>query len=130
MGVDFQKPFSPEVKLTTIRCFLAVAAQRKWALFQLDVNNTFLHVDLHEELYMKVYKGMHNLDNKVCKLLKFLYRLKHASRQWFAKLLVELQLKGSKQSKNDYSLFIQHNRIQITVATVYVDDIILTSDDL
>lgn len=37
--------------------------------------------------------------------------------------------KGFNQSKNDYSLFIKKLDGKITIATVYVDDIILTGND-
>lgn len=47
----------------------------------------------------------------------------------FSKLVSELLSKGFVQSKNDYSLFIQKYKGLITVAAVYVDDIILTGDD-
>ena len=63
------------VKMTTIRI-----AARKWPLHQLDVNNTFLHGDLHEEVYMKMPEGIPNPANKVCRLQNFLYGLKEASR--------------------------------------------------
>lgn len=78
---------------------------------------------------MQVPPGLKNPLKKVCKLVKPLYGLKQASRQWFAKLMGALLHQGFQQSKNDYSLFIKHRNGKITILAVYVDDIIVTRDD-
>lgn len=69
-------------------------------------------------------------DKRVCKLLKSLYGLKQASRKWNAKLCSFLLDFGFVQSINDFSLFFRSVNNIVVVLLVYVDDIILTDNNL
>ncbi|GAA0171261.1 transmembrane signal receptor [Lithospermum erythrorhizon] len=129
-GIDYNDTFSPVVKMTTVKCILVVAAYKKWPLFQLDVNNAFLHGDLLKEVYMKPAEWVDVPTGTVCRLRKSIYDLKQASRQWFAKLNDILLKQGFSQSKNDYSLYVKQSSKGIVNAVVYVDDILLTGFDL
>ena len=109
---------------------LALTAHKDWKLYQLDVINAFLHGTLKEEVYMKVPEGIDYLPGQVCKLNKTLYGLKQASREWNAKLVEELIHQGFIQSKLDHSLFIHRTGSDITIAAIYVDDILLTRSNI
>lgn len=49
-GVDYNETFAPVSRHDTIRMILAVAAQKRWSLHQLDVKSAFLNGEISEEV--------------------------------------------------------------------------------
>ena len=47
-GIDYEETFAPVARISSVRVLLAVAAARKWDLFQMDVKNAFLNGNLGE----------------------------------------------------------------------------------
>ncbi|GJY04655.1 putative RNA-directed DNA polymerase, partial [Tanacetum coccineum] len=99
--------------------------------FQLDINNAFLYGDLEETVYMKPPQGFYpGDDNIVCRLKKSIYGLKQAPGQWNAKLTFVLVENGFCQSKSDYSLYTKSVGDVFLALLVYVDDIIVTGNNV
>ncbi|GJT29738.1 retrovirus-related pol polyprotein from transposon TNT 1-94 [Tanacetum coccineum] len=107
-GIDFHETFSLVVKSTTIRAVLSLAVTNDWPLRQLDIQNMFLHGN-HKE--------------------QSLYSLKQARRAWFERLSKALFDLGFKGSKTDPSLFIYSCGYTVLYILVYVNDIIVTSNN-
>jgi len=87
-GVDYIEVFAPVAYMETIRLVVALAAQRGWTIYQLDVKSAFLYGELNEEVFVEqpcgyVQKGH---EHKVYKLKKALYGLKQAPCAWYSRI--------------------------------------------
>ncbi|GMP45760.1 hypothetical protein CsSME_00014166 [Camellia sinensis var. sinensis] len=69
-------------------------------------------------------------NRKVCRLKKALYGLKQSPRAWFDRFLKAMIRFGYKQSHADHTMFIKMCANKITIFIVYVDDIVLTGNDV
>lgn len=114
-----------------MRCLLTIAAKKGWSVHQLDVNNTFLHGDLDEEIYMEIPQGfVMKGETRVCKLKKSLYGLRQDSRNWYQKFTSALNSIGFKKCRVVHSLFIYNKNKVFLIALIDVDDVILAGNDL
>lgn len=59
-GLDYFEIFSLVVKSLTIRILLTIALSSRWPIWQLDVQNSFLNGDLHEQVFMHQPPGFIN----------------------------------------------------------------------
>jgi len=130
-GLDYMETFSPVVKHTTVRIILTLAITYRWSVHQVDINNAFLHGTLQEHVYMSQPPGFISSNSHlVCKLMKAIYGLKQAPRSWFLKLSSTLVQHGFFSSKSDPSLFIQKSSTCTLFVLIYVDDILITGNDV
>nr|GFA58532.1 putative RNA-directed DNA polymerase [Tanacetum cinerariifolium] len=129
-GLDYDETFSPVAKPTTVRVLLALAVSKSWNLWQMDVENVFLHRELDREIYMNQLTGFQSRDHPeyVCKLQKALYGLKQAPRAWYGKIAEFLTFSGYLVTSVDSTLFVEVVEGKLAVALVYVDDLIIIGD--
>ena len=131
-GIDYQETFAPVAKINTSQVLLSLAANLDWPLQQMDVKNAFLNGDLEEEVYMDLPPGFDQESKigKVCKLRKSLYGLKQSPRAWFGLFTKALHQQNYSQAHSDHTLFLKHRDGKVSALIVYVDDIVITRDDV
>uniref|UniRef100_A0A2N9I2F7 Integrase catalytic domain-containing protein n=1 Tax=Fagus sylvatica TaxID=28930 RepID=A0A2N9I2F7_FAGSY len=132
-GIDYEETFAPVARLSSVRTLIAVSASRHWPLFQMDVKNAFLNGELTEEVYMQLPLGFSQppgFSLKMCRLRRVLYGLKQAPRAWFAKFSSTISQHGFSASSYDSALFFRRSDHGITLLLLYVDDMIITGDDV
>ena len=130
-GIDYKEVYAPVARMDTVRMILALAAQRGWCVFQLDVKSAFLHGKLAESVYVEQPKGYEIKDeeHKVYKLNKALYGLKQAPRAWFSRIESYFKKEGFKKEDSEQTLFTKVEQGKYLIISLYVDDLIFTGDD-
>ena len=128
-GTDYDETFCPVVRAESVRSVIALAAQKKLMLHQMDVTTAFLNGELDEEVYIKQPDGFREKgkEDLVCRLKKSLYGLKQSSRCWNTALDTFLQSRGLVQSNADPCVYSSEEGEPVVVA-IYVDDILIATE--
>lgn len=129
-GIDYIETFAPVVRYQSIRLLLATAVKLNLYIRQMDAVTAFLNGELQEEVYMRQPKGFEDGTNRVCKLKKSLYGLKQSSRVWNIRLNETLLKFGLKRSKIDPCVYFLINGPKIIVVAIYVDDVLIFTNDI
>ena len=131
-GVDFTETFAPVARSSTLRLQLALAAQRDQELHQVDVETAFLNGKLHEVVYMRQPQGFleKGKEDHVCRLIRPIYGLKQAAKEWFDTMVPSITDFGFKQSTADPCLFIRFENDELATIVTQVDDFSIAADDL
>nr|GEV31143.1 peroxidase 72 [Tanacetum cinerariifolium] len=88
---------------TIDKMVLAIVALRNLEVHQMDVKKAFLNGDLEEEIYMNQLEGFiaPGQEIKVCRIVKSLYGLKQALKQWHQKFNHTMLESGFKINECD-----------------------------
>ncbi|RVW89138.1 Retrovirus-related Pol polyprotein from transposon RE1 [Vitis vinifera] len=110
-----------------------IGCQSRLVLATTGQKNVFLNGDLKEEVYMEIPPGFEEsmAKNQVCKLQKSLYGLKQSPRAWFDRFTKAVLKLGYKQGQANHTLFVKKSHAEkMAILIVYVDDIILSGNDM
>jgi len=130
-GVDYTETYSPVVKQQSLRSILSIANDNDMEIYHLDVKTAFLNAEVEEDIYMKQPYGFvkSGEEHLVCKLNKAIYGLKQASRAWNNKFNQVIQKYGFNQLISDNCIYKHNDTYGNTYIALYVDDLLLTSNN-
>ena len=124
-GFDYLETHSPVVRMETLRALLAITPTRKLHIHQLDIKGAYLNGILKERVYMRQPEGYGDGTDRVCLLVKTLYGLKQAGREWNLELDAKLCKKGYARLEADPCVYIWRTSDDFVIITVWVDDLLI-----
>ncbi|PLW36380.1 hypothetical protein PCANC_16187 [Puccinia coronata f. sp. avenae] len=106
----------------SFKLLISIAVNRRWAVFQFDVETAFLYGEIDAPVYVSQVKGFEQpgKESWVWRLNKSLYGTKQAPRQWRKHLVGTLSKLGFDSSPLDESLFYNSDHTQFI--HMHVDD--------
>nr|GFA96951.1 retrotransposon protein, putative, Ty1-copia subclass [Tanacetum cinerariifolium] len=118
--------------IRAIRIIIAIAAYYDYKIWQMDVKTAFLNGHLFKEVYMEQPEGFVNpkYPNHVCKLKRFIYGLKQASRQWNKRFDDEIKKFGFTQNPDELCVYIKASGSYVAILILYVGDILLMGNNI
>jgi Reverse transcriptase (RNA-dependent DNA polymerase) len=130
-SIDFTETFSPVPTKDSFRIIMSLVTHFDLELYQMDVKTTFLNGDIDECIYMSQPSNYEFDDSKqmVCKLNKSIYELKQTSRQWYFKFHQVIISFGFEPNLVDECIYHKFRESKFIFLVLYVDDILLASND-
>ncbi|GKB41525.1 zinc finger, CCHC-type containing protein [Tanacetum coccineum] len=131
-GIYYVDTYAPVARISTIRLLIAMAPIHNLIIHQMDVKTAFLNGDLDAEVYMNQPQVfiMPGNENKVCKLIKSLYRLKQTPKQWHQKFDEVVLSNGYLLNQADKYVYSKFNESSKgVIICLYVNDMLIFGTD-
>jgi len=127
-GVDYFDTFAPVLHYKSLRVILALVATLDYVLLQMDVPTAFLNAECKEDVYMKPPPG--GLDDEdgagddtVCKLIKAIYGIKQAPREWNGNFHNAIIALGYTRCVADPCVYVKVSKTgRVMIIPIFVDD--------
>ena len=123
---------SPVTRISLIWVLIALASMYNLFIHEMDVKTTFLNGGLEEEIYMLQPEDciVPGQKNKVCKLLKSLYGLKQALKQWHEKFNQVILSDGFSLVNVDKWVYTKSIDNEYVIISLYLDDMLVFSTSM
>jgi len=131
-GIDFKETFSLVSSQDSFWTIMDLVAHYDLELHQMDVKTVFLNDNIDETISMVQPENFVSGDpkNMVCKLTKSIYGLKHASRQRYHKFHQVILSFGFEMNLVDDCVYHKFSGSKYIFLVLYVDDILLVTNDI
>lgn len=130
---ELSETYAPVSRLPLVRVVIAIINKYDLEVCQLDVKTAFLNGIIDEEIYMEISEGVDKSlevkKGKVCKLERALYGLKISPKKWNDRFTATGISLGLENSDLKPCLFTWKNDDKYLILLLYVDDILVTSND-
>ena len=130
---DLQETYAPVSRLPLIRMILAITNKFDLELCQMNVKTAFFNGRLNVHVFMEIPEGIKCSTEikrqKVCQLEKALYGLKVSPKCWNQKFTETVKRYGLKPDIYEPCLFTWREGNKFLILVLYVDDILLASND-
>ena len=121
--------FSPVLNESSFKALLAYGVKNRMHIHHLDVCTAYLHAEIAEEIYVEKEPGHRGDLSKVYRLLKSMYGLRSSARTWYNKIKSILMGLGFKRSSWDTCVFQFRRGGGRIIIGLYVDDLLVMSND-
>jgi hypothetical protein len=129
-GVDFRETFAPVARMSSLRLLLARAARLGLKVYGGDINTAYLNAWLRILQYLRSIDGYPcEINGNMYVVLKALYGLHQSGREWNSELNEWLREHGYQQSLTEPCLYYRFDGDTIMYVLVYVDDILVATNN-
>ncbi|KAK3238667.1 hypothetical protein CYMTET_51338, partial [Cymbomonas tetramitiformis] len=129
-GVDYFDTFAPCTQLSSVRIVITLALNLGLTVYHMDVETAFLNSTLEEDLYVRLPSGLEHGGYNCVKLLKAVYGLKQAGKEWFETSDTFIMGYDSRVRKSDVEpcLYFIRDKDLMVIILAYMDDYLVATD--
>ena len=131
-GINYNENFSLVSSKDSFTMIMALVAHFDLELHQMDVKTTFLNGEIDETIYMEQLENfvIGDQESMVCKLKKSFYGLEKSTRLWYYKFHKIISSFSFVINRADDCIYHKFSGSKYIFLVLYVDDILLATNDL